>query len=265
MPTAHERHVHAAAVRRFALRRRMPQTVLVGVVSLVLIGLAAMAWWFALIGVAVAALYAYDLRRVVIAYDRRGHALAEDLRTRFAVATSETDRQRLATVLDRLAATFGVAGVTATIVDDPGYNAALVPDAAGFSLFVTSAMMTDFELIELEGVVGHCLARQRLGLLARESVASVVSMNSAARRALAGEGATYRADEVAAATIRYPLGLAGALRRCSRQVAPASSFFVSPQYDEWRWIFFDVASDQSTSDLSSLDDAQLRAMALEEW
>ena len=265
MPTAHERHVHAAAVRRFALRRRMPQTVLVAVVSLVLVGLAAMAWWFALIGVAVAALYAYDLRRVVTAYDRRGHALAGEMRRHFAVTTSEPDRQRLAIVLDRLAGTFGVAGVTATIVDDVGYNAALVPDTAGFSLFVTSALMKDFELIELEGVIGHCLARQRLGLLARESVASVVSMNSAARRALAGVGATYRADEVAAATIRYPLGLAGALRRCSRQVVPAASFFASPLYDEWRWIFFNVASDQSTSDLSSLDDAQLRAMALEEW
>ncbi len=265
MPTAHERHVHEAAVRRFAVRRRTPQTVLAAVVSLVLIGLAASAWWFALLGVGVAALYAFDLRRVVTAYDRRGHALAGQMRSHFMVATSEIDRQRLATVLDRLAATFGVADVVATIVDDPGYNAALVPDTEGYSLFVTSAMMNDFELIELEGVVGHCLARQRLGLLARESVASVVSMNSAARRALAGEGATYRADEVAAATIRYPLGLAGALRRCSRQVVPAGSFFASPLYDEWRWIFFDVASDQTVSDLSSLDDAELRAMALEEW
>ena len=243
----------------------MPQTVLVGVVSLALLGLAAMAWWFALIGVGVAALYAYDLRRVVTAYDRRGHALAGEMRSHFVVATNEADRQRLATVLDRLAATFGVAGVTATIVDDPGYNAALVPDREGYSLFVTSALMNDFELIELEGVVGHCLARQRLGLLARESVASVVSMNAATRRSLAAEGATYRADEVAAATIRYPLGLAGALRRCARQVVPSSSFFASPLYDQWRWIFFDVASDQSTSDLSSLDDVQLRAMALEEW
>lgn len=264
-PTQHERHVHAAAVRHFALRRRMPQTILVAVVSLVLIGLVAMAWWFALVGVAVAALYAYDLRRVVMAYDRRGHTLAGEILACFETATDEKDRQRLATVLDRLAATFGVAGVTATIVNDAGYNAALVPDVSGFALIVTAAMMRDFELIELEGVVGHCLARQRLGLLTRESVASVTSMNASARRALASEGATYRADEVAAATIRYPLGLAGALRRCAEHVVPATSFFSSAQYDQWRWIFFDVASDQATSDLSSLDDALLRAMALEEW
>jgi hypothetical protein len=31
--------------------------------------------------------------------------------------------------------------VSAFIVDDQGYNAALVPDGAKYSLFVTSAMM----------------------------------------------------------------------------------------------------------------------------
>ncbi|HEY7931804.1 MAG TPA: hypothetical protein VIC81_06035 [Acidimicrobiales bacterium] len=264
-PAAHERHAHAAAVRRFAIRRRLPQTIIVGIVALGLIALVAMAWWFALLGLVVAALYAYDLRRVVTAYDQRGHTLAAQMREHFAVATNDTHRQRLATVLDRLAATFGVDDVTPLIVVDQGYNAALVPDASGYVLFVTSAVMEDFELIELEGVVAHCLARQRLGLLARESVASVVSMSSDARRTLASEGATFRADEVAAATIRYPLGLAGALRRCARQVVPAGSFFASPTYDQWRWIFFNVASDTPTSDLSSLDDVELRARALEEW
>ncbi|MDE3106669.1 MAG: hypothetical protein KGJ42_00755 [Acidobacteriota bacterium] len=264
-PAAHERHTHAAAVRRFALKRRLPQTIVVGVVALALVALVAMAWWLALLGLLVAALYAYDLRRVVMAYDRRGHTLAARMRDEFKVATNDTHRQRLATVLDRLAATFGVDDVTPLIVVDEGYNAALVPDASGYVLFVTSAVMEDFELIELEGVVAHCLARQRLGLLARESVASVVSMSNESRRALAGDGATFRADEVAAATIRYPLGLAGALRRCARQVLPAGSFFTSPTYDQWRWIFFDVASDASASDLSSLDDVELRARALEEW
>ena len=265
MPAANERHANAAAVRRFALRRRLPQTIAVGIVSLGLIATVMMSFWFAIAGLIVAAVYAYDLRRVVMAYDRRGHTLAGEILARFQIDDDEVDRQRLAIVLDRLAATFGVDGVVAHIVRDPGYNAALVPDQSGFALIVTSAVMDDMELIELEGVVAHCLARQRLGLLGRESVASVVSMSTEHRRALAGVGATYRADEVAAATIRYPLGLAGALRRCARQVPPANSFFTSPNYDQWRWIFFDVASDATASDLASLDDAQLRAMALEEW
>ena len=264
-PASSERHANAAAVRRFALRRRLPQTIVAGIVTLWLIVMVMMSFWFALAGVIVAGLYAYDLRRVVMAYDRRGHTLAGEILARFDVADDEVNRQRLAIVLDRLAATFGVDGVVPHIVRDAGYNAALVPDQSGFALFVTSAVMDDFELIELEGVVAHCLARQRLGLLARESVASVVSMSAEHRGELAGAGATYRADEVAAATIRYPLGLAGALRRCARQVLPTNSFFTSPNYDQWRWIFFDVSSDSSGSNLASLDDVELRAMALEEW
>ena len=252
-------------MRRFAVRRRLPQSIAVGLVSLALVAMVMFSFWFAVAGVVVAGLYAYDLRRVVMAYDRRGHTLASEILARFSIVDDEVDRQRLAIVLDRLAATFGVDGVSPFIVLDAGYNAALVPDQSGFALIVTSGVMNDFALIELEGVVAHCLARQRLGLLARESVASVVSMGASNRQVLAGVGETYRADEVAAATIRYPLGLAGALRRCARQALLGDSFFVSENYDQWRWIFFDVASDRTVSDLSSLDDVSLRAMALEEW
>jgi hypothetical protein len=150
-------------------------------------------------------------------------------------------------------------------VSDSGYNAALVPNGTGLSFFVTDALMADFELIELEGVVAHCLARHRLGLLARESVAAVATSNDEARRVLAGAGTAYRADEVAAAAIRYPLGLAGALHKCARQVLANDSFFASSTYAQWRWIWFDIWSDAKTSDLSNLDDVELRALALEEW
>jgi hypothetical protein len=70
---------------------------------------------------------------------------------------------------------------------------------------------------------------------------------------------------VAAASIRYPLGLAGALRKCARQEIASDSFFASPTYAEWRWVFFDQWSDRRVSDLGDLDDAELRARALEEW
>jgi hypothetical protein len=164
-----------------------------------------------------------------------------------------------------LAATFGVDHVSAFIVSEQGYNATLVPDGDKYSLFVTSALMQDFELIELEGVVAHCLARQRLGLLERESVAAVSTISDEARQNLAGRGQAYRADEVAAASIRYPLGLAGALRKCARQEIASDSFFASSTYAEWRWVFFDQWSDRRVSDLGDLDDAELRARALEEW
>lgn len=176
-----------------------------------------------------------------------------------------TARLRLVTVLDRLAATFGVDNVSAFIVNDQGYNAALVPDGSKYSMFVTSGLMTDFDLIELEGVVAHCLARQRLGLLDRQSLACNSKLSDETRQALAGIGQAYRADEVAAASIRYPLGLAAALRRCERQSVPADSFFATPSYAQWRWVFFNVWSGRTTSEWGDLDDPALRARALEEW
>ena len=72
----------------------------------------------------------------------------------------------------------------------------------------------------------------------------MVALSEASRRALAGVGSAYRADEVAAAAIRYPQGLANALRKCSRHVNDASSFFASPNYATWRWIWFDIWGDR---------------------
>jgi hypothetical protein len=264
-PSATERHDHQRALRAFAIRRRLPQTIVVAVIVLALIvGVVAVPWLPAL-GVVLAVLYAWSLRRSLLSYHERGHTLGAAMLSTFTAGGDQTDRLRLVTVLDRLAATFGVDHVSAFIVSDHGYNAALVPDGAKYSLFVTSALMQDFELIELEGVVAHCLARQRLGLLERESVAAVSSISDEARQNLAGRGQAYRADEVAAASIRYPLGLAGALRKCARQQLAPDSFFASATYAEWRWVFFDQWSDRRVSDLGDLDDPELRARALEEW
>ncbi len=265
-PSSAERHHHERVVVRFAMKRRLPQSIVVAVI--VVAALAVGAWtalWLAGAAVVVAVLYAWDLRRAVLGYSRRGEVLGAAMLSALPAGGDTLQRQRLVTVLDRLAATFGVDGVSAFIVADPVYNAALVPDGRKFSLFVTTALMQDFELIELEGVVAHCLARQRLGLLERESLAAVVALSGESARALAGEGGAYRADEVAAASIRYPLGLAAALRRCARQAVPADSFFASSTYAQWRWVFFNQWSDRATGDLGDLDDAELRARALEEW
>lgn len=264
-PSSSERHDNQVAVRRFALRRKVPQTVAVALVSLALIIGVVVQPWLPVVGVAVAALYTWDLRRSLVRYEQQGLTLAPLILDQFRASGTAKDRERLVTVLDRLAATFGVDAVSAFIVDDPGYNAALVPSGSGFSLFVTNALMNDFALIELEGVVAHCLARERLGLLARQSVAAVSNSSYDARRQLAGSGRAYRADEVAAAAIRYPLGLAGALRKCAGQVVPDDSFFAGPKFGKWRWIWFDLWRDRPERDLSDLDDVECRARALEEW
>jgi hypothetical protein len=265
IPSSEERHANVKAVRTFSRRKKMPQTIIVAAVSLVLVVLFVVAPWLPAIAVVAAVLYGWDLYRSEARFERRGLTLGATMLDQFRAGGTNEDRQRLAIVLDRLSATFGVDGVSALIVEEAGHNAALVPDGVKYSLFVTTALMSDFELIELEGVVAHCLARERLGLLTRESVASAVSMSEEARRVLAGTGTAYRADEVAAAAIRYPLGLAGALRKCAGQELPATSYFRTASYAQSRWIWFNIWSDRPQSNLGDLDDAELRALALEEW
>ena len=263
-PTNAEKHHNQKVVRSFAMRKKLPQSIGVGVVVLILVAGVIVAPWVPIVGIAVALLYGWDLRRSLVRYESKGLALGNLVLDQFQAGGTENDRLRLATVMDRLAATFGVDAVNIYIVSDPGYNAALVPTGPGLSFFVTDALMRDFELIELEGVVAHCLARHRLGLLLRESVASVAVTSDESRRALAGQGLAYRADEVAAAAIRYPPGLAGALRKCAGENLSSTSFFAGSTYAQWRWIWFNVWSDRA-SDLSDLDDVELRARALEEW
>ncbi|MGD0690721.1 MAG: hypothetical protein ABSA22_00090 [Acidimicrobiales bacterium] len=263
-PTNAEKHHNQKVVRSFAMRKKLPESIGVGVVVLVLVAGVVVAPWVPIVGIAVALLYAWDLRRSLVRYEAKGLALGNLVLDQFKAGGTEKDRLRLATVMDRLAATFGVDAVSIYIVSDPGYNAALVPTGPGLSFFVTDALMRDFELIELEGVVAHCLARHRLGLLLRESLASVAATSDDSRRALAGQGLAYRADEVAAAAIRYPPGLAEALRKCAGENLSSTSFFAGTTYAQWRWIWFNMWSDRA-SDLSDLDDVELRARALEEW
>ena len=263
-PTNAEKHHNQKVVRSFAMRKKLPESIGVGVVVLVLVVGVIVAPWVPVVGIAVALLYAWDLRRSLVRYEAKGLALGNLVLDQFKAGGTEKDRLRLATVMDRLAATFGVDAVSIYIVSDPGYNAALVPTGSGLSFFVTDALMRDFELIELEGVVAHCLARHRLGLLLRESLASVAATSDDSRRALAGQGLAYRADEVATAAIRYPPGLAEALRKCAGENLSSTSFFAGTTYAQWRWIWFNMWSDRA-SDLSDLDDVELRARALEEW
>ena len=263
-PTNAERHANQKVVRSFALRKKLPESIGVATVVVVLIAGVVVWPWLPLVGIAIALLYGWDLRRALVRYEAKGLTLGNLVVDQFKAGGTEMDRLRLTTVMDRLAATFGVDAVNTYIVSDPGYNAALVPSGAGLSFFVTDALMRDFELIELEGVVAHCLARHRLGLLLRESVAAVAVTNDESRRTLAGQGLAYRADEVAAAAIRYPPGLAGALRKCANQQLSSTSFFAGTTYAQWRWIWFDIWSGRA-SDLGDLDDVELRARALEEW
>ncbi len=265
-PSTHERDGHLHAVRRFAWRRRLPATIAAGVVVVAaLVGAVLVTPWLAALAVVVGGLYGWDLSRYSDRLSRQAGELAVALRSEFPVVGSTSERQRLAVVVERLSATFGVDGVAPYIIDDAGYNAALVPEGDGWTLLVTAALIRDYELIELEGVVAHCLARVRVGVAVRQAVAAVLSLDEAVRRDLSAPGSIYRSDEVAAATIRYPSGLAAALRRCAAQGPVAGSMAQRPSFAARRAIWLNPWADRRESDLGDLDDPTVRAMALEEW
>ena len=204
-PSSGERTANLHAVAKLARRKNLLKTIIVAIIAVGLLAGFVVSPFIAVGAPVVVALYVFDFRRSVKKFTQSGNSLGNVLLDAFKAGGTSKDRQRLVTVLDRLAATFGVDSVSAFIVEDEGYNATLVPNGSGYALFITSALMRDFELIELEGVVAHCLARQRLALLQRQSVASLASLSDEDRKSLAGSGAAYRADEVAAAAIRYPL------------------------------------------------------------
>jgi hypothetical protein len=198
-------------------------------------------------------------------YDDEIPQLASQLRAKFKESGDPAQRSRLNTIVDRLSATFGLTDVSSVIVSDPAYNATLLPTDDALVLLVTDALLRDFDLIELEGVVAHVMARQRLGLLEREVAAAVSGLGGSDAHRLAGIATAYRADEVAAASIRYPIGLANALRRCVEHKAGTSSFFTSDDYRSSRWVWFDVYADASSSLDGDVDNADVRARALAEW
>ena len=93
----------------------------------------------------------WDLRRALSTFADGATLGCARCSSTFTPGGNPAERLRLVTVLDRLAATFGVDHVSAFIVSEHGYNAALVPDAQSTRSSSLRALMQDFELIELEG------------------------------------------------------------------------------------------------------------------
>ena len=239
-------------------------TVILAVVLVLGVGLA---FYVALIlpvlYIAVAAMLYQAVRRRATTAD----ALAGSLVADFPVGGTKTDRVRLSTIVERLSATFGLGAINCFVVEEAVPNATLLRDQDNYTLIVTTGLMHEVELIELEGVVAHCMARQRLGYIAVPSLlaAANLSKSSRSRYETRIRGWAFRADEVAAATIRYPLGLQRALERTASTVPGATSYFASEAYAKARWIWFDQHIDGKELALGDLDQASARAQALEEW
>ncbi len=194
-------------------------------------------------------------------------ALAGSLVAVFPVGGTKTDRVRLSTIVERLSATFGLGAINCFVVEEDVPNATLLRDQDNYTLIVTTGLMHEVELIELEGVVAHCMARQRLGYIAVPSLLAAATISKSARSRYEARirGWAFRADEVAAATIRYPLGLQRALERTASTIPASTSYFASEAYAKARWIWFDQHIDGKELALGDLDQASTRAQALEEW
>jgi len=262
--TSEERESRESALRGAATRRAavigglgVATAIALSLVGYVLVGVAA-----AVIGGIVAGtILRRSSRHLDSALD-----LAARLITRFDVGGTPQDRLRLSTIAERLSATFGMDAVACMVVRDATPNAALLMDRNGYSLLMTTGLMENADLIELEGVVAHCMARQRLGYL-QLSAAAAQGVDSAGRRLfdkLCPDFA-FRADEVASAAIRYPVGLAGALRRCEGAIVPSSSYFASDAFRAERVVWFDPYIDGRDVEASNRNVASVRAAALEEW
>ena len=213
--------------------------------------------------IAIAGAFYQSIRRRLTTAD----ALAGSLVAAFPVGGTKTDRVRLSTIVERLSATFGLGSINCFVVEENVPNATLLRDQDNYTLIVTTGLMHEVELIELEGVVAHCMARQRLGYIALPSLLAAANLSKSARSRYETRirGWAFRADEVAAATIRYPLGLQRALERTASTVPEAGSYFASEAYAKARWIWFDQHVDGKELALGDLDQASARAQALEEW
>src|SRR5271170_7340550 len=75
LPSAEERRANQLVVRNFARRKRMPQTIFISlVVVAAIVGVVAL-WWLPIIGIAVALLYGWDLRRYLRSFESRGDTM----------------------------------------------------------------------------------------------------------------------------------------------------------------------------------------------
>jgi Zn-dependent protease with chaperone function len=181
----------------------------------------------------------------------------------------EGSQPRVENLVAGLCATFGVSHPPLFALDDDRVNLAMVATTSGAAMVVTTALVEQLDLIELEGVLAHGLAHLRLDDVRRGTLAAnlpSVLGNDVIRHRLAGRGRLLRADEVAAVSVRFPIGIAAVLDRCIAQPAPTGgSYFATEHFARTRWLWFDPLPGDPSNDIGELDAPAVRAQALAEW
>ena len=181
---------------------------------------------------------------------------------------------RVDVLLDALSTTFGVTTPQITILEDEVINAGIFGTRLSPSIVVTTGLLENLDLIELEGVLAHLLAHERLDAVQRASAGAGLALllgpvgrKERIAHRLTGLNRLYEADEIAALTVRYPTGLASALAKMESGPLPgSSSFFASNYYTSLRWLFVDPSilrrsNEEATGDL---DATSVRRRALVE-
>jgi Zn-dependent protease with chaperone function len=194
--------------------------------------------------------------------------------------SDEADQPRLHNLVDGLCATMGLPRPRVCVVDSPVPNAMVVgrdPDSA--TLVVTTALDRTLSLVELEGVLAHELVHVKRhdmtvagpAVLVSVPLSFVGGMERGSERVhrFVGRGREFAADQRAAAVVRYPAGIGGALETMTaRSTTPSSAAPWPPGRGQvaalTRWLWIDpLAGAQGSEPLEgNLDDTRVRAEAL---
>ncbi len=256
-----------AANRRRAAVLSAVDGLVAGIVLGVVLGLVVGAVIGAVVGVVVLVLGTALVRRSA---DRAAVAMLG------AVPLGDGEDPGLENLVEGLCATFGLRVPALMVVDDDVPNAcALGRDPSHAVVVVTSGLLDRLDLIEMEGVVAHELAhvKRHDTTVSGAALAALrpwgwLGASERWLHAAVGPGREYRADQVAAATVRYPPGLRDALVALSQGPAPAPGSVFSPRAlarTRWLWIDPMVGRRQGVSLTGENDATAVRIAALGEW
>ncbi|MGH9087503.1 MAG: M48 family metalloprotease, partial [Acidimicrobiales bacterium] len=202
-------------------------------------------------------------------------ALPLALRTVGGRPAADGELPALVNLVEGLGATFGVRAPQLWLVDDPVGNACTVAGTSGRAvLVVTTGLVGQLDLIELEGVVAHEMAHVKCHDAAVSAVA-VATVGMAARmtgvdrwvHSAVGYGREYAADRRAVLGVRYPPGLRDALAVLSKGPSPVpGSVFTGGRWAATRWLWIDpMVGRRGHAAEGQLDATAVRRDALAEW